>query len=162
MDPNWINISAGVITVITGFITIINALKPKAKTDSSSTSTSGRDGKANNAASAANPKVITAPSPLAPGVQEFSGDDKKYQEWIATHPQGFVVNTNQGINAAYMALHKASCGHVSNFNSREPGAFTEGGYMKVCSVDLERLREWAKAHGRTDGSFTGNCRCVTA
>jgi len=161
MDPNWINISAGVITVITGFITIINALKPKAKMGGGSTSTSPSDGNAVNKASGANLKDIVTPPPSTPGVQEFSSNDKMYQEWIAKHPQGFVVNTNQGINAAYMALHKASCGHISNFNSRKPGAFTEGAYMKICSTDLERLREWVKAHGRADGSFTGNCGCVT-
>lgn len=160
MDPNWINISAGVITVITGFITIINALKPKM--DGRLKPKSHRGEKANNEASGDNLKDIVTPPPSTPGVQEFSGNDKIYQEWLAKHPQGFVVNTNQGINAAYMTLHKASCGHVSNFSSREPGAFTEGGYMKVCSTDRERLREWAKAHGRADGSFTGNCRCVTA
>jgi hypothetical protein len=144
MDLSWISIAAGVITVITGIITIVNAFRPKTKI--------------------IRPAPVVRPKPLAAvaGVQEFSGNDREYQEWVASHPRGFVVNTAQGISPEYMALHNASCGHVSNFNSRRPGAFTERDYMKACSTDLDRLRQWAKAHGRADGSFTGKCQCNAA
>jgi hypothetical protein len=159
MDPSWISIAAGVITVITGIITIVNAFKPKTKLDNGATLTEAKRKNFIRPATVVDPKAIGNPPKAVSGVQEFSGNDKEYQEWVTRHPQGFVVNTAQGISPEYMALHKASCGHVSNFNSHKPGAFTERDYMKACSTDLDRLREWAKAHGRTDGSFTGKCQC---
>jgi len=26
---------------------------------------------------------------------------------------------------------------------------------------IEPLQKWAKTHGREDGTFTGNCRCLS-
>ena len=71
------------------------------------------------------------------------------------------VNAEKGVSANYMALHKATCGHISNFASHEKGAFTERGYIKACSAEIAPLKDWAKAHGRKDGSFTGNCKCLS-
>ena len=101
-------------------------------------------------------KTISLP-PLVAGVQEFVGDDKAYQQWLTAHPNGYVVNTNKGVNQNYMVLHKATCSHVSNFDSRKDGAFTQRDFMKACASDIEHLRNWAKAHGRADGSFSGTC-----
>jgi hypothetical protein len=108
------------------------------------------------------PKVKADQVSLVAGVEEFSGDDKAYREWVTNHPQGFVINTNRGGNPEYMVLHKAKCGYVSNFDKREQGAFTERDLMKVCSTEVDPLREWAKAHGRLDGSFTGECKCTSS
>lgn len=160
MDTTWINISAGVITVITGVITIINAFKHKKTAESVSSLQSSNRGNVTSPTSVTYRKVTAAPIPVVAGVQEFSGDDKGYQEWIESHPKGFVINTYRGISDQYMCLHKASCGHISNFSSRNSGAFTEGDFMKACAIDLDRLRDWVKAHGRADGSFTGNCHCI--
>ena len=163
MDPNWINICAGVFTVITGIITIVNAFKPKSKTGSGAELSRGKSTASPRLAPVSPPKTATlnAVEPV-PGVHEFSSNDKGYQDWVTRNPQGYVVNTYQDGNAdqsKYLALHKASCGHVSNFDKHSPGAFTEGAYMKVCATDISSLEEWARAHGRSDGSFTGKCPC---
>jgi hypothetical protein len=157
---DWLNVAAGVVTVITGVITIVHAFKPKPDKASASTKTKKEKNTGVNSGTAQKAKIN--PTPAVAGVQEFSSNDKAYQEWVTKHPQGFVINTNQGVSPEYMALHKATCGHVSNFDNREQGAFTERGYMKVCSTEIDQLREWAKVHGRTDGSFTGNCKCASS
>lgn len=162
MDPNWINISAGVITVITGFITIINAFKPKPKAGNGADTSGNKKGKATKLTAVAIPKVATTPLATVPGVQEFSGDDEGYQNWVTNHLQGYVINTYQNANATqanYMSLHQASCRHISNFEGGNSGAFTAGQYMKVCATDVASLRDWVKVHGRDDGSFTGKCHC---
>lgn len=156
MDPTLINtgvgIIAGVITIITGGVTI-------KKTIDERRIARGKMGSSPPVSREVGPIKSTSMAAVVavPGVVEFSGDDKAYQEWVTSHPQGFVVNTNQGISPKYMVLHKARCSHVSNFSTRKQGAFTQGDFMKACAVEIDRLREWAKVHGRSDGSFSGEC-----
>lgn len=160
---DWLNVAAGVITVITGVITIAQAVKRKQPVGPPPAGSSTDAGKRTGRTGGPPPKAIKPSiAPAVAGVQEFSGDDRAYQEWVTNHPQGFVVNTNQRGNPAYMALHRATCRHISNFDTREQGAFTERDLMKVCSTEVDRLKEWAKAHGRKDGSFTGKCPCTSS
>jgi len=95
------------------------------------------------------------------GVWEFLGNDREYLGWLETHPDGFVVNTPRGFPPTEMVLHRATCSCVSSRRAgTKPGAFTERVYVKVCSTDLEGLREWVRAHGRPDGTFTSTaCPC---
>ena len=92
------------------------------------------------------------------GVAEFTNDDTLYRQWLTDNPHGFVINTNKGISSSYMVLHKATCSMVSKYKSNTPpGAFTKRDYVKVCAGDVDSLKEWAKVHGRSDGSFSGAC-----
>ena len=88
----------------------------------------------------------------------FDNNDTEYSAWLLAHPKGYVVNMRHGYSPSYMVLHRGRCSTVSPVtSSSEPGAFTERGYLKVCSTDLESLRALAKAFGRSDGSFSAEC-----
>ena len=91
---------------------------------------------------------------------EFESDDD-YQRWLAANPEGFVVNTTSKPSPKYMVLHRASCRYISEpSHETEPGGFTERQFTKAAAPDIESLRDWVSAHGRTDRSFSNECsRC---
>ena len=89
---------------------------------------------------------------------EFNDNDDAYQDWMAKHPYGFVVNTRRGITPKYMVLHRARCSHITVYAITQPhGGFTERIFIKACAPTVEDLRDWVKAHGRPDGTFTKKC-----
>jgi hypothetical protein len=89
----------------------------------------------------------------------FKDDDKKYQAWAEAHPDGFVINTDRRINRKYLSLHKASCRRIRDCNRMaRPGGYTERAYIKICSGDLEALRQWAQEHGSPKEGFTQGCK----
>lgn len=162
MDPTAVNtgigIIAGLMTILAGFFTIRKYFDDR-KPPPGPPSNAGGNG------AVVKPIVVgptlpvkpTSSASVVPGVQEFTNDDNAYRQWITDYPQGFVINTNKGANPNYMVLHKAACSHVSNFHARKEGACTERDFIKVCAVNVDPLKEWAKVHGRSDGSFSGTC-----
>lgn len=69
-------------------------------------------------------------------------NDADYQQWLAGHPDGFVVNTRRGSSPNYMVLHRARCRCVSDpIHEAGPGGFTERQFIKVAADDIESLRE---------------------
>jgi hypothetical protein len=42
-------------------------------------------------------------------MRRFVDDDDSYLEWLAAHPEGFVINTERSPRAAYVMLHRSSC-----------------------------------------------------
>jgi hypothetical protein len=69
-------------------------------------------------------------------------NDAGYLEWLAKHPEGFVINTYATPSPGYVRLHHASCPSISRL---QPGAttFTDGQYSKICG------RRWAGGAGGT-------------
>ena len=91
-------------------------------------------------------------------LEVFDGNDSTYQAWLRANPRGYLVNARRSINPSYLVLHRANCHHVSRYSTSAPdGAFTERGYIKICSTDLSELRNWVKNHGRWDGTFSKEC-----
>lgn len=91
-------------------------------------------------------------------VEEFINDDENYQQWLAEHRQGFVINTRRSKPTNYMVLHRAICPKISDYTRMaQPGGFTEREYIKICSNDLDSLRNWVGQHGRLDHSFSRTC-----
>ena len=81
-----------------------------------------------------------------------------YRNWLAGHPDGFVVNSGRASSPNYVVLHRARCRHISvPVHEAEPGGFTERDYIKIAGDDIESLREWVMIHGRPDGSFSNEC-----
>jgi hypothetical protein len=62
-------------------------------------------------------------------VIRFCNDDLKYLDWIASHPDGFVLNVRRVADPDYVILHRARCRSISN-DGQAPGAFTERNYQK--------------------------------
>jgi hypothetical protein len=88
-------------------------------------------------------------------------NDAEYQQWLASHPHGFVVNTTQPSTPGYMVLHRASCKHISEpAHENSPGGFTERDYQKIGADDIESLKDWVADHGRPERTFSNECgRC---
>ena len=88
-------------------------------------------------------------------MHKFTDDDAGYLRWIASHPDGFVLNIERGERHGYAVLHRATCSSISR--DRDDGAYTKRGYCKVVSDNLHALRAYAKSIGRADGSFSKQC-----
>jgi hypothetical protein len=78
------------------------------------------------------------------GMQRFVDDDRGYQDWLDRHPDGFVINTGRAPNAAYLVLHRASCGTITGKPAR--GTTFTGEYTKVCG-ERNELEEFASDLG---------------
>ena len=64
------------------------------------------------------------------GMERFIDNDPGYLDWLARHPDGFVINTGRTPSAAYLMLHRAGCGTISGAPAR--GTTFTGDYVKVC------------------------------
>ncbi len=64
-------------------------------------------------------------------------DDAAYLGWVATHPDGYVINSEPG-GRGYIRLHRASCDTI---RSRPP--FIGPSYIKICFTSLEEADKWA-------------------
>ena len=87
---------------------------------------------------------------------EFIDDDEGYLVWIASNPDGLVLNVRRNSDSNYVVLHRAICRSIST-DKREPGAYTARSFRKICATDISELRAAAKREGRGDGSFSKRC-----
>ena len=88
----------------------------------------------------------------------FDRNDLTYQSWLKANSDGYVLNSRRTIDPSYLVLHRASCHFIKRYTSVvKDGAFTERGYIKICSSNLSSLRNWVKKQGRSDGSFSKEC-----
>lgn len=89
----------------------------------------------------------------------FDNDEVGYRGWLTGHPAGFVLNRRRRQSPDYLVLHRATCWTISTYSKAAHGdAFTGRGYVKVCAVDIESLKGYAKNEcGRPDGSFSSEC-----
>src|SRR5882724_6251725 len=80
------------------------------------------------------------------GVERFVDDDPGYLDWLAHHPDGFVINTGRADTSAYQMLHRAGCGTIRGRPAR--GTTFTGDYVKVCGERGE-LEGFARELGGT-------------
>jgi hypothetical protein len=78
------------------------------------------------------------------GMQRFVDDDRDYLDWLDHHPDGFVINTGRTPSAAYLMLHRTSCGTITGTPAR--GTTFTGEYAKVCG-EWNELEEFARQLG---------------
>ena len=76
----------------------------------------------------------------------FSNDEIAYLDWIKANPNGFVINSHKSPKSENLVLHKATCGSIS---SPKIGNFTTTDYMKICSLYINELDNWAEKHNRS-------------
>ena len=77
-------------------------------------------------------------------MQRFVDDDGGYLDWVDHHLDGFVINTGRTPSAAYLMLHRASCGTITGRPAR--GATFTGEYAKVCG-ERNELEDFARHLG---------------
>ena len=84
---------------------------------------------------------------------EFRNDDRAYLAWLATHPQGFVLNRQKGKTDRVLVLHRARCRQMRLARDSDY-AYTGRHYIKVCADQIEPLDE----HARQQGGLMRRCR----
>lgn len=92
----------------------------------------------------------------------FREEEAAYQEWLASHPDGWVLNTKRTPDSRYLILHRAHCHTINEYRQHEGrAAFTGGRYAKVCAEHPSALLSWVKQRGFD--TFTGFCTsCKTS
>ena len=89
---------------------------------------------------------------------KFDRNDDDYQDWLKSHPNGYVINARRRLVPSYMVLHRVSCRSVRSYSLFAPhGAYTERGYVKICAEKVSDLRAWVRKNGRPDGTFSKEC-----
>ncbi len=86
-------------------------------------------------------------------MRKFVDDEKAYLDWIQNNPNGYVVNTNRKPNKKYLMLHKAVCSSIST----SFGNYTTHEYIKFCSLNLEKLENWAYNEVKGELTPCGMC-----
>ncbi len=87
----------------------------------------------------------------------FSSNEKGYIDWVHKNPRGFVLNVRKEPDPEYAVLHRASCGSIKS-NKRVYGGYTMRSYKKICSPDIDSLRQAARNEGHKHGSFSKRCK----
>jgi hypothetical protein len=72
----------------------------------------------------------------------FKNDEEYYLRWVDENgDRGFVVNSENKPSPNNLVLHDAACGHIRRYE--KPQNYTTPNYFKICSRDVDELREWA-------------------
>lgn len=74
---------------------------------------------------------------------EFIEDDEGYVDWLAGHPDGYVLNCWRPPQPSYLILHKATCGTINGAAGRN-WTFA---YQKVCGDTFGEVDLWARQIG---------------
>lgn len=77
-------------------------------------------------------------------VDRYVDDDPGYLDWVARHPDGFVLNTGRTPAPSYLMLHRARCGTITGRPAR--GTTFTGDYTKVCG-SRDELETFAQQQG---------------
>ncbi|WP_145524510.1 MULTISPECIES: hypothetical protein [Yersinia] len=78
-----------------------------------------------------------------------NNSEEMYQNWLADHPDGFVVNFLKSAKAQRRKsddrctrIHRASCKSINPLTSKlDKMGFTTGLYQKACTLTLEDAKE---------------------
>ena len=90
------------------------------------------------------------------GAVVFRNSEADYLQWITENSDGYVLTTTASAPTSYMSLHRANCRMISSYmKNMAKGAFTERGYIKICSTHQGELLAWI---GNQGGSgFSKRC-----
>ena len=88
-------------------------------------------------------------------MESFVDNDTGYLQWLAAHPDGFVMNAARNPTPAYLVLHRTSCHTISGIPARG-SRWTTGDYIKICGRRRE-LEEFARRNVGGEASTCGLC-----
>jgi hypothetical protein len=88
--------------------------------------------------------------------REFRDDDDGYLDWLAAHPDGYVINILRSHNPAAARMHTAGCWTIGGRILR--GRVWTGQYVKVCADTVEELQGWAEGATGQPVSPYGACQ----
>jgi organic hydroperoxide reductase OsmC/OhrA len=85
-------------------------------------------------------------------LHRFVDDDEGYLKWVASNPDGYVLNTARASRRDYLVLHRADCAKMSG----EPpngGTWTTA-MVKICSMSPADIDGWCR---RVVGGLPSRC-----
>ncbi|MGN9890413.1 hypothetical protein [Micromonospora sp. L31] len=93
-------------------------------------------------------------------MRRFVDDDAGYLDWLAAHPDGFVINTLRKPGPAYLVLHRANCSAIGGLPTY--GRQWTAAYAKICG-DRDELEAFARQGLGGEATLCGRCldRTVT-
>lgn len=83
----------------------------------------------------------------------FPETEQAYQEWVAAHPHGCVINVFKP-HTSRMVWHEATCFTIQP-NPTKP--WVTGDFIKACSNNPGALAAWAKGQAEELG-YCEHCR----
>ena len=83
-------------------------------------------------------------------IQQFEDAESEYLEWLAAHPEGYVLNSERHPKPNNLVLHRARCKSISTTWSN----YTTRDYIKTCSESRDQLAQWARS---ADGGHPRDC-----
>jgi hypothetical protein len=95
----------------------------------------------------------------------FDRRDNDYFWWIATYPEGWVVNSWRNPDPAELTLHHANCATIA-WRPKDQGpvapgfTYTEGNAIKVCALDRTELYSWATSRVGASAVLTPCGACM--
>lgn len=79
-------------------------------------------------------------------VQQWVSDDAGYEDWVATHPDGFQANTGNPPSGWYFRIHRATCSLPDRSSPGSVNPRTGNKYTKVTADTVAELVGWAATH----------------
>ncbi len=79
----------------------------------------------------------------------FDNDDEGYLTWVRTWPGGYVLNCERTLHPNYLMLHRANCDTITE-TGPQATTWTVHEYIKVCSTDRHRVKQWARDQTGSD------------
>lgn len=83
-------------------------------------------------------------------VEQFKDAESNYLQWLADHPEGYVLNSERRPRSSNLVLHRARCKSISTSWSN----YTTRQYIKTCSDSRDELSAWAS---REVGGLPRDC-----
>lgn len=78
----------------------------------------------------------------------WDGDDIGYENWVKTHPQGFVANTRRPRGGRYFKIHLSTHNLADRSKPETKDPRTGNRYLKLTSDTFDELRDWAASELR--------------
>jgi len=86
-------------------------------------------------------------------VIQYIDNEEGYLNWVAQHPDGFLINCYRNETPDYLWLHRTTCGHIKSPKRKN---YTTRGFKKVCSDNRKELADWA---ANEVCGVLNRCRC---
>jgi hypothetical protein len=86
----------------------------------------------------------------------FLDEERAYLSWVTHHRNGFVLDGNRKPTKHHLMLHRATCPEIKH-SATKTTHLTTGHHMKVCSLDAEELKAWAKEETGADPNGCVSC-----
>ena len=85
------------------------------------------------------------------------GEDRAYLSWLAHHRNGFVLDWLRKPTRKRPKVHRASCAEIKSSPTKKTH-WTTGRHLKVCSLDVDEILEWAREESGGDPEWCEACR----